>query len=76
MKLVVKTKVIARTRDARYVEWAERHYVLKLCSMDFFDVMQIEKQVHQWACKNEKHQLNFHETVEEWYVEPELTNGY
>ena len=73
MKLVLRTKVIARTMDARYIEWAIREYEMKLEDMEFIDICQIEKQVHRWACKNEKHRLNFHESVDNWYIVPEAS---
>jgi hypothetical protein len=75
MKLVIKTKVIARTNDARYIEWLERTHIMPLVKMDFFDCTFIEQQVHKWACRHEKHFTNYHETVDTWYVEPEVANG-
>jgi hypothetical protein len=72
MKLVLQTKVIARTMDAKYIEWANRKYEMPLITMDFMDIDAIERQVHRWACNNEKHRLNFHETVDTWYIVPEV----
>lgn len=72
MKLVLKTKIIARTMDARYIEWATREHEMKLVPMEFIDIDAIEQQVYKWACRNEKHRLNYHETVDSWYIIPEV----
>jgi hypothetical protein len=72
MKLVIQTKVIARTMDDRYIEWAKREYEMRLERLDWFDVDDIDSIAHRWACRNEKHRLNLHETVEGWYIEPEV----